>query len=78
MVPSPLKCFPSGIKYMQALEWLYLVEIKIKAAIFVEEIGDLTKMRHLGIFFSSQFGFIDEESYVDLIKKDGFFFSTVK
>ena len=64
---------------MQALEELNSVAIDIKAAtVFVEEIGDLTKMRHLGILFFSNSGIIDKESYVDLIKNDGFFFSTAK
>jgi disease resistance protein RPM1 len=70
MGPEKVNCFPSGIKNMQALEELKSVHVDIKAAaIFVEEIGYLTKMRHLGISFFSISGIVDEERYVHLLKK---------
>jgi hypothetical protein len=63
-------CFPGGIKNMQALQELNSIAIDIKAgSICVEEIGDLTKMRHLVISFLSNSGIIDKESYVHLLKK---------
>jgi len=64
--------FPSGIKNMQALEMLDTGYLDMNAAaIYFEEIGDLTEMRHLAItmLLISNSGIIDEENYVDLIKK---------